>query len=635
MHKKAQFLTLVFTVLSIIIVIGALELEYSNVSANQSLSLFASSSSVSKALTYNALYESNLINAINPTQGAYNAYVSFLSYFNTNFIPSYNISGGGNNVGNSYGYTSFYYTLPITINSGNDISSVYQQRIVLNSSIYSKYENASLNNVQFTYTNGSVIPSWLESGNLAEFNGNDSWINGTGKSGLAGMKSLTVSGWLYTTNLSHVNVLVHKESSYVLYITKSQIDFVVSNGTYSWLYTDAQSFNFKPYTWYLLTGTWNGTQINIYINGQKIGSPLTTPVFTISPDSNEVDIGVWGTWNLKVGGSIEQGYMANVQIYNSSLDEGQVSGLYADGMAASPIGGQDLLAWWPLAGNSLDSSGNGFNGVENNINFDAPGSASTATTYYIKLPGILANISETIDARIYRYSSTLNSFNTGEAPEFSQVYGQYDDGAEVFNFYENFEGNSLPSGLSATDAAGASVNNGLELSAGSVYTNTAVFSSLNNVEEMYAEYTTLNSANYTGIMQSNSQAPQGGNAGSNAEILWMTNNLVNSYYAWSGNGGAASYNLQNGLSSPFTPSLNKFYIIGSFVNGSKIGEQVNYVNELTAVGTYNTNQYVILGYFIGKNSGTEKLNPIKINWIRVRAYPPNGIMPSVSFGTLI
>ncbi len=468
----------------------------------------------------------------------------------------------------------------------------------------------------------------MESGNLAEFNGNDSWINGTGKSGLAGMKSLTVSGWLYTTNLSHVNVLVHKESSYVLYITKSQIDFVVSNGTYSWLYTDAQSFNFKPYTWYLLTGTWNGTQINIYINGQKIGSPLTTPVFTISPDSNEVDIGVWGTWNLKVGGAIEQGYMANVQIYNGSLDEGQVSGLYADGMAASPIGGQDLLAWWPLAGNSLDSSGNGFNGVENNINFDAPGSASTATTYYIKLPGILANISETIDARIYRYSSTLNSFNTGEAPEFSQVYGQYDDGANVFNFYDNFAGTALSSkwvNNTVNSGGKLTINNGMSFARGTVGNAQAFLYSKTNFS--------------TGVYETYGTIPAGGS--SLLKYIYAafgaSNRSATNYGAAVGDFKSV-YGLRTGTSLAGHVQIPGLYggdyIWQLFVPAASpafINASQDYGTMITS-NSYVPNFPLPITFFDQNNTG---INVGPFNWVRVRTYPTKNEMPNVSFGTLI
>jgi hypothetical protein len=40
----------------------------------------------------------------------------------------------------------------------------YQQIIAINSSLYKLYEAQNLQNIYFTYTNGTIIPSWLESG---------------------------------------------------------------------------------------------------------------------------------------------------------------------------------------------------------------------------------------------------------------------------------------------------------------------------------------------------------------------------------------------------------------------------------------------------------------------------------------
>ncbi|MBE5729319.1 hypothetical protein IG206_00790 [Candidatus Parvarchaeota archaeon] len=229
-------------------------------------------------------------------------------------------------------------------------------------------------------------------------------------------------------------------------------------------------------------------------------------------------------------------------------------------------------------------------------------------------------------------TNLFNANNVGEAPQLSSTYGQYDNGANVFTNYWNFAGTSLPSGWATSDTSGISVNNGVQINDGSVYTTSSVFTSLNNIEEMYAKYTALNSGNYAGIMQSNAQSPQGGNTGSNAEILWMTNRGSNVYYAWSANGASASYNIQNGISSSFTPNLNRFYIIGTYVSNNIVGERVNYTNSLTASGTFNTSQYIILGYFTGSGAGTVSINPLFVQWIRVRAYPPNGVMPSVYFG---
>ena len=63
--------------------------------------------------------------------------------------------------------------------------------------------------------------------------------------------------------------------------------------------------------------------------------------------------------------------------------------------------------------------------------------------------------------------SSSGTTGIGEAPQLSQTYAQYDDGANVFNNYWNFAGTSLPSGWINNGGVTATVNNGLTLSYGS------------------------------------------------------------------------------------------------------------------------------------------------------------------------
>ncbi|MEM3841287.1 MAG: DUF2341 domain-containing protein [Candidatus Micrarchaeaceae archaeon] len=58
------------------------------------------------------------------------------------------------------------YVLPITFTNyqGIPTPSPFQQMLQINSSLYSKYEARNLTNIEFIYQNGTVIPSWLESG---------------------------------------------------------------------------------------------------------------------------------------------------------------------------------------------------------------------------------------------------------------------------------------------------------------------------------------------------------------------------------------------------------------------------------------------------------------------------------------
>ncbi|MFP3191472.1 MAG: DUF2341 domain-containing protein, partial [Thermoproteota archaeon] len=68
---------------------------------------------------------------------------------------------------------------------------------------------------------------------------------------------------------------------------------------------------------------------------------------------------------------------------------------------------------------------------------------------WVKIPGIPAKHSETIylgfASKTANLLSSSGTSGIGEAPQLSSTYGQYDDGASVFNFYDNFAGTTLSS----------------------------------------------------------------------------------------------------------------------------------------------------------------------------------------------
>jgi hypothetical protein len=57
------------------------------------------------------------------------------------------------------------------------------------------------------------------------------------------------------------------------------------------------------------------------------------------------------------------GYMTDVQFYNTTLSSTQVASLYAEGIGGVPVSLQNLVGWWPLNNNANDYSGNNNNGA--------------------------------------------------------------------------------------------------------------------------------------------------------------------------------------------------------------------------------------------------------------------------------
>ncbi|MCL4480012.1 MAG: hypothetical protein M1113_00800 [Candidatus Thermoplasmatota archaeon] len=74
-------------------------------------------------------------------------------------------------------YSLSVHNVNISItNPGANVSSPFDEMIVVNSTIFSAFENHNLSNVYFTYSNGTVLPSWLESGNSVSDNNTTYWL---------------------------------------------------------------------------------------------------------------------------------------------------------------------------------------------------------------------------------------------------------------------------------------------------------------------------------------------------------------------------------------------------------------------------------------------------------------------------
>ena len=85
-------------------------------------------------------------------------------------MPSFNVSNHVYSAGSDPNVkvpSGIIYYVPIQITNDQPVPTPneYQQLILVNSSEYLKYEAPNLDNVEFFYANGTVIPSWLESNN--------------------------------------------------------------------------------------------------------------------------------------------------------------------------------------------------------------------------------------------------------------------------------------------------------------------------------------------------------------------------------------------------------------------------------------------------------------------------------------
>jgi len=198
----------------------------------------------------------------------------------------------------------------------------------------------------------------------------------------------------------------------------------------------------------------------------------------------------------------------------------------------------------------------------------------------------------------------------GEAPQLSSAYGQYDNGENVFNFYDNFAGTSLKSSWSTvlpSNAGTTTVNNGLILSGGINWwgLENSYQVPMPSVLEFYGENTessgygigpgvgTYNGAGY--LMR---------------EPGWYIQNTT-------------SGQPQSVLTGGGTNNFNTWYLVSGIYNSGSLSLMVNYTTVASYSLTVSSSNLELITY---TNSTSV------FQYARVRAYPPNGVMPTVSLG---
>ena len=312
---------------------------------------------------------------------------------------------------------------------------------------------------------------------------------------------------------------------------------------------------------------------------------------------------------------------------------------------------------------------------------------SGTLTVWVKLPyGVPASSSITIylgfSSKTRNLLNASGTFGIGEAPQLSSTYAQYDDGANVFSLYSNFY--DTLAGYSA------------HMLDGSFFAPTPTTSPYNSVELMNNSGSSgayigsgtyilspdnINPGNY--ILQT--YWSYSGTADGFSISLWGNPNTI--YYG----GGGRSTGMSGGLTYHY-----EFYTDGSGTPPSGNPNEAsvysltgNYTGILitsapaSGEGTYYVYSQIAF-YNIGTNSGTvaiysssatstsiaNNIEPaglysstyqasasfssislsaspiffgvgtggatayVYIYWALMRAYPPNGVMPSVSFGSI-
>ena len=580
------------------------------------------------------------VNSINNQLKAYLS-VNGANVSSTNSVATYtmNISntttfyaftnGNANYTSLAINKTSVYvvrypYYVPITIynNQSSNTPAPFQQLININVSKYADYVNANMSNIFFFYGNKTIVPSWRESGATgATFNGNPAYL--TQEKGYTWMNNaaqhFTMSIWV---NPSSPNGVILDELNQSASWHDAWLDLVNGNVYMKiWNLACVNLGAIPDNQWSNIVMEYNGSTYSGYINGNFAGSSTGTRSVLGGSYAFSYALGKNDTTNCGSGSAFD-GSMLNYQIYNTTLQPSGIASIYSSGRYGIPPfnAPEGLSGWWQLKFNSTAGESND-NLTYSNVNF-----TSMHSSYWLKING---GIPATSSITLYmgfanKSDSLLNKLTTGEAPQLSSTYAQYDDGADVFNNYWNFAGTSLPSGWTYVSQGGSSysVNNGITFNtvnnnpSGGIYSSVSISSpividALQNIGTTAAEQTIGPELNNYAIAFGNE-----GGSGPERGIGTVSSSTPGLITGW----------LVQTTTNP--PTANTNYINTLYYVSGSLNYSVNYKSVLTATSTISGSEPLAIWTY-APATGT-----VFTQWLRTRAYPPNGVMPSYNIGSV-
>ena len=512
-------------------------------------------------------------------------------------------------------YIQKYVPITLTNSQSSATVSPFDEEINVPSSDYSSYAASNLQNVEFYYQNGTIIPSWLEN----KTSSNAIWWLKLGR--IPASSSITVYMGFASTSTNLFNNVDDGEAPQLSPAYAEYDDgFNVFN-----FYDDFKGTS-------LNTSKWTSSGAVSVDNGVTLGAGgVAGQINTISKSvvpSNMNLMGItYGTFNATTNSYSSMNYGLNAPTASYITDLQGKNAWYFTYYAYYQSSGNKY-------GNTIAYSGTHtglytFNASnDDKLTMDVVGHGVSSESYSAVSPygnftartGIGPEIINYIAIASLPPNSVMPSASYGSATAVSSTYGEYDNGANVFNNYWNFAGTTIPSGFSSYASTGTtiSISNGLTINTGSGNSG-GIISSFGFTPPVIVEgYITSQS----GGAESGGIAQQNGNSPTSPGY---------DFNEWGGSIGEGS--LQNGMSG--TQNINLQIEVPGVDGEAWVSSSLQYYykdyNQFSASSSdlsLPSTIYISAGVYCCSSSNT-----ITFQWLRTRAYPPNGVMPSVTVGS--
>lgn len=354
--------------------------------------------------------------------------------------------------------------------------------------------------------------------------------------------------------------------------------------------------------------------------GQRLKKPLRTTRGIIAVGAGVVVLMVlpvvlwqlWSPFDEAKAAWFDQNYLYRQQVTLSGISTNQTdiqvlvtidtSALIANGrmqsdcddMRFTDINGSPLPYW-------IESGSNTCN--------------TTTTNVWIRAPQVLTNANGRTILYFYYGNPSATIGSNGEA---------------TFVFFDDFSGSSLSGKWRATGAT--SVSGGeLTITTGSVYTNSTIAATNQNlVYEMRAKWSPTIEG-YAGLNLANAASTENSNTGSNRLAYLTTNGAANLEQKMFGaDGAAASYNIVSNITL-FTATANTYYYQSIAYSPTTLSFISNRGLNSGFATTAAYAPYMYLGYFTGSASGTTNITDMTVDFVIVRKYVQT--LPTAALGS--
>ena len=307
---------------------------------------------------------------------------------------------------------------------------------------------------------------------------------------------------------------------------------------------------------------------------------------------------------------------------------------------------QEKITWNPSSYTSYEASNLGNIRFYSDSAFTTPlyawletctpslSNTATSATAWIKLTSSIPGNGGTQIIYMAFLATTTNFDGSywGIAPSLSSPYGQYDDGANVFNFYDNFAGTSLNSRwtLFGSTQGTVSVSNGVTLTSSSSSLSIGVFAS-------YTPPTTgiVTETYFNAVTPTSGYRVFDGNSISSSSTAEQ-----NGYVGILQAGGTSTLRLNkmaSGIQSNLVSVTDSLTTGNSYTSslswqGSNLimADSTNGHSTSTTDTSYSLSTMTQVAMALGATSG----NKYDTYWFRIRQSPPSGVMPNASFGSI-